>query len=145
MTLKNQIKAGTLQPHQEEMKEKALLTKSEALKKYLFDYGFNQLEKVKELSSQNQTLLINMLSEKGLPYAIAMFDYLKFISFLNKEYFETNDKRNKEISKWFDKDKDGRAVKGNISSLLPNTTENKNRYTAHKHKESVIKDYELLK
>ncbi len=40
---------------------------------------------------------------------------------------------------------EGRAVKGNISSLFPNTNENKERYTAHLQKETVIKDYQELK
>ena len=85
------------------------------------------------------------IAESGLPYAIAMFDYLEFIPYLEKKHFDSKYKLNREVSKWFDSDKDGRAVKGNISSLLKNTTENKDRYTAYKHKENVIKDYELLK
>jgi hypothetical protein len=122
-----------------------LKTKAEILNEQLSKYDFFELEKVKPLTSKNKSCLIDKISKNGLPYAIAMFDFLQFIQYLEREHFKSKYKLNKEVSKWFDSDKDGRAVKGNISSLLKNTTENKDRYTAHKHKENVIKDYELLK
>lgn len=120
-------------------------TKAEILKEQLHQYGFFELEKVKVLSEQNKVLIIEKISENGIPYAIAMFDFLQFISYLEKKHFESKYKLNREVSKWFGSDIEGRAVKGNISSLLNNTTENKHRYTAYKHKESVIKAYEQLK
>ena len=120
-------------------------TKADLLKEQLSQYGFFELEKVKTLSEQSKVSIIEKIAESGLPYAIAMFDYLQFIPYLEKKHFDSKYKLNREISKWFDSDKEGRAVKGNISSLLKNTTENKDRYTAYKHKENVIKDYELLK
>lgn len=120
-------------------------TKTEILKDQLSQYGFFELEKVKTLSVQSQVSLIERISENGLPYAIAMFDYLQFIQYLEREHFDSKYKLNKTVSNWFDSDKEGRAVKGNISSLLKNSTENKDRYTAHKHKEKVVNDYELLK
>ena len=120
-------------------------TKADKLKEQLHQYGFFELEKVKALSEQSKVAIIEKITDSGLPYAIAMFDYLQFISYLEKKHFESKYKLNKEISKWFDSDKEGRAVKGNISSLSKYTTENKARYTAHKHKENVINEYELLK
>jgi len=120
-------------------------TKTEILKDYISQYGFFKLKKVSQLPDLNKTKLIEKISENGLPYAIAMFDYLDFITYLEKEHFDTKDKRNREIAKWFNSDNEGRAVKGNISSLLSYTTENKKRYTAFKHEETVIKDYEQLK
>ena len=120
-------------------------TKADILKEQLSQYGFFELEKVKTLSEQSKVSIIEKIAENGLPYAIAMFDYLQFIPYLEKKHFDSKYKLNREVSKWFDSDKEGRAVKGNISSLLKNTTENKDRYTAYKHKENVIKDYELLK
>ena len=120
-------------------------TKADILKERLSQYGFFELEKVKTLSEQSKVSIIEKIAESGLPYAIAMFDYLQFIPYLEKKHFDSKYKLNREVSKWFDSDKEGRAVKGNISSLLKNTTENKDRYTAYKHKENVIKDYELLK
>lgn len=120
-------------------------TKADILNEQLSKYGFFELEKVLTLSEQSKVSIVEKIAESGLPYAIAMFDYLQFISYLEKKHFDSKYKLNREVSKWFDSDKEGRAVKGNISSLLKNTTENKDRYTAYKHKENVIKDYELLK
>lgn len=120
-------------------------TKADLLTEQLSQYGFFELEKVKTLSEQSKVSIIEKIAESGLPYAIAMFDYLQFIPYLEKKHFDSKYKLKREISKWFDSDKEGRAVRGNISSLLKNTTENKDRYTAYKHKENVIKDYELLK
>jgi hypothetical protein len=120
-------------------------TKADILNEQLSKYGFFELEKVKTLSEQSTVILIEKIAESGLPYAIAMFDYLQYIPYLEKKHFDSKYKLNREVSKWFDSDKEGRAVKGNISSLLKNTTENKDRYTAYKHKENVINDYEQLK
>lgn len=122
-----------------------LKTKAEILKEQLSKYGFFELEKVKVLTEKSKFSLVENISENGLPYAIAMFDYLQFLQYLEKKHFDTKYKLNKQVSKWFNSDKEGRGVKGNISSLLEYTTENKDRYTAYKHKENVIKDYELLK
>lgn len=132
-------------PIVKELPPQPIKTKADILKEQLSQYGFFELEKVKTLSEQSKVSIIEKIAESGLPYAIAMFDYLQFIPYLEKKHFDSKYKLNREVSKWFDSDKDGRAVKGNISSLLKNTTENKGRYTAYKHKENVIKDYELLK
>lgn len=120
-------------------------TKIEILSDNLSQYGFFELEKVIRLSKQSKESLIEKISENGLPYAIAMFDFLQFIPFLEKQYFDTKYKLYIEVSKWFGTDKEGRAVKGNISSLLNYSTEKKNRYTAYQHKENVKNDYEQLK
>lgn len=120
-------------------------TITEILKGQLSTYGFFELEKIKTLSDQSKISLIKKISKNGLPYAIAMFDYLEFIQYLEKNHFSTKYKLTREISKWFNSDKEGRTVRGNINSLSKYTKENKDRYTAHKHKEKVIKDYEQLK
>lgn len=128
-----------------ELSPQPIKTKADILKEQLSQYGFFELEKVKTLSEQSKVSIIEKIAESGLPYAIAMFDYLEFIPYLEKKHFDRKYKLNKEVSKWFDSDQEGRAVKGNINSLLKNSTENKDRYTAYKHKENVIKDYKLLK
>lgn len=120
-------------------------TKTERLKAELGKYGFFELAAVKPLSEPKKQKLIELISSNNLPYCIAMFDYLGYIKHLEKEYFNLKYKLHKEVSRWFNSDKEGRAVKGNISSLLKNTTENKGRYTAYKHKETVQKDYQKLK
>lgn len=120
-------------------------TKTEILKAELGKYGFFELSKVKQLSEQSKQNLIDLISTKGLPYSIAMFEYLGFLKHIENEHFITKYKLNKEVAKWFNSDKDGRAVKGNISSLSDHSSENKSKYTAHTHKETVKTDYQKLK
>lgn len=120
-------------------------TKSEILKKYLIHFHFFELEKVKILSEQSKNSLIQFISENGLPYAIAMFDYLDFLKYLENKHFNTKAELNKTISIWFDKDKDGRSVKGNINVLNEYSNERRDRYTAHNHIKQVEKDYNELK
>ena len=129
------------QPLEQEIK----LTKAQKLKAVFISYGFTELKLVKCLSEDLQEKLIGLISNNSLPYKIAMLDYLGFIKHLSSTHFPTKYKLNKEVSDWFNSDKGGRAVKANLSSLLKNTTENKDRYTAYQHKETVIKDYQLLK
>ena len=120
-------------------------TESDKLKAELGKYGFFELTVVKQLSEPNKQKLIELISSNDLPYKIAMCNYLGFLNHLEKEYFQTKYKLHIEVAKWFNSDKKGRAVKGNISSLLTNTTENKSRYTAHTHNETVKEDYQKLK
>ncbi len=100
---------------------------------------------VKSLSETNRDKLVELISSKDLPYGIAMFDFLGYLRHLETEHFESKYKLNKEVSKWFTSDKDGRAVKGNISTLSPKSKEDKKKYTAHTHKKTVQIDYEILK
>jgi hypothetical protein len=120
-------------------------TKTEKLKAVLGKYGFFELPKVKLLSEPSKQSLIKFIGENDLPYSIAMLDFLDFLKHLEKEYFKTKYKLNIEVSKWFDSDKDGRGVKGNISVLSENSNENKSKFTAHLHKETVEIDYQNLK
>src|SRR5690554_3650792 len=62
-------------------------TKADILKEQLSQYGFFELEKVKTLSEQSKVSIIEKIAESGLPYAIAMFDYLQFIPYLEKKHF----------------------------------------------------------
>jgi len=80
-----------------------------------------------------------------LAYSIAMLDYLEFFKHLRRNHFKTKTKLNKEVSKWFDSDSDGRYVKANLSRLGPRSGEKSTRYTADKHKETVEKAYNGLK
>lgn len=117
--------------------------KSDKLRSELDRYNFFELVSVNQISTENQTKLVELISSKKIPYAIAMFDFLGFLKYLEKEYFPLKYKLNIEISKWLNSD--SRTIKGNISSLLKNTTENKRRYTAHLHNETVVNDYQNLK
>lgn len=120
-------------------------TKTDKLNADLSKYGFFELPKVKALSEVNKQNLIEMIINNDLPYNIAMFAFLGFIEYLEKEHFKTKNKLNREVAKWFNSDKDGRRVKGNISTLSEYSNEDKEKYTAHKHKENVKKDYQKLK
>lgn len=120
-------------------------TKSVKLKTSLSQFGFENLPLVKALTQESKDKLVELLNSKGLPYSIAMFDYLGFIKHLEKEHLPTKYKLEKEVAKWFNVSKDGRAVKGNLNSLMKNSKDNKNRYTAFKHKETVKEDYQKLK
>lgn len=120
-------------------------TKTDKLKAELGKYGFFELPKVMELSEPNKQSLVELISTNGLPYSIAMFEYLDFLKHIKNEHFTVKYKLNKEVAKWFNSDKEGRAVKGNISSLSEYSREDKNKYTAHTHKEAVKTDYQKLK
>jgi hypothetical protein len=120
-------------------------TKTERIKAELAKYGFFGLPKVKQLSEPNKQNLVELISANGLPYSIAMFDFLGFLRHIETEHFKTKFKLNKEVAKWFNSDKEGRHVKGNISVLSDFSRENKDKYTAHLHKEKVNTDYQNLK
>jgi hypothetical protein len=120
-------------------------TKTEKLKAVLGQYGFFELPKVKRLSEPAKQSLIELIGKNDLPYSIAMLNFLDFLNHLEKEYFKTKYKLNIEVAKWFDSDKDGRRIKGNISVLSDYSNENKSKFTAHLHKETVKIDYQNLK
>lgn len=119
--------------------------KEDLLKSELLKYGFLNLPKTQSLTETQKGNLIDLMRTNKLPYVIAMFDFLGFIEHLGNEHFNSKYKIHRKISEWYNSDKDGRAVKANLNSLLPNSSENKTRYTAHLHKETVQKDYEALK
>lgn len=139
------LKKRDLDRNYDSKQTEKLKSKAQILNEILYKYGFFELEKLKQLSEKNQKILIQLISDSKLPYVIAMLDYLDYFTYLGKNHFTTKYRLYIEVSKWFNSDKDGRAVKGNINSLLKNSTENKTRYTAFKHKEKVIRDYEELK
>ena len=115
-------------------------TKADVLKDNLQKGGFYNLKKVQSLSEIGQNNLIELLLQ-SMAYSIAMFDYLGFCEFLDKEK-ATKYKANHFLSKLFnDNAKDGTQARHYRNSLMSN----KPRYTSYLHKEKVIKDYEQLK
>ena len=120
-------------------------SKSNNIIKLFEAHGFFNLPKVRALSTNNVAKLSTLITSNKLPYQIAMMHFLGFIEHLEKEHFGSNFKLTKELAKWLGSSKDGRAIKGHINSLLPNSTENLQRYTAHLHKETVQNDYTALK
>lgn len=120
-------------------------TKSEIFESSIAKHGFFDLPKTKGLSKRAKDDLIQKMNAKGMPYSIAMFNFLGFLDHLSKEHYQTKYKLYREVSKWFDSDKDGRAIKGNMGVLSQYSKESRRRYTAHSHKENVIIDYQNLK
>jgi hypothetical protein len=118
-------------------------TKTDKLKTMLSEHGFFELTKVKQLSEQNKQSLIELISTADLPYSIAMLDYLAFLKHLKAEHFKSDTKLFKVVSEWFEVGQ--RRVKGNIYVLNEISKENRKRYTADQHKQTVQNDYEALK
>jgi hypothetical protein len=139
-TKTNKLKTETEQNNTDESQ-----TKTNKLKTKLSEYGFFELAKVKKLSDPNKIKLVELISTNGLPYSIAMFDFLEFLKHMRDNHFKTHNQLNIEVATWFFASKDGRSVKGNISVLINNSTENRGKYTSHIHKEQVQKDFNNLK
>lgn len=120
-------------------------TEAEKLQSYIRQFGFFDLPKIKSITPQKQEELVKLISNSNnLSYQIAMFNFLGFIEHIENNYLPTKYKLYKEISKWFNKDKEGRAVKGYINSLAKKNNSGE-RYNANNHKEKVQKDYQALK
>lgn len=118
--------------------------KSEVLKSNLFDNGFFELQKVKVLTHDRQSKLIDLLLFNDTPYMVAMFDFLGFIKHLTNEFGYTNTKIHSKLSSWFNVDE--QTIKCNMLVLNEKSKlRENNRYTAHLHKEKVKTDYNSLK
>lgn len=106
----------------------------------LRELGFFELSKVIKINGQK---LIEHLEKMTVPYQIAYFDYLGLIDYMYKKQGlakKTIDRKLSIILKITE-----RTAKGHRSVLNPNSTEDRNRYTAHKHKDEVEKHYQTLK
>jgi hypothetical protein len=124
--------------------EQDVLTKStDKLKTELKNHGFFDLPMVASLTSEKVNRLIDLFVNSDLPYQIAFVEHLEFVKYLDKVHFKSAKKRNEFLAGIFNSGE--RAIKGNLSVLVPNSKENRNRYTAHSHKEAVERDYKSLK
>ena len=117
--------------------------KAELLKSNLYENGFFEVTKVKSISHDGQSKLIDLLVLNGIPYKVALFDYIGFFKYLENEKSFTKVTIHKKISAIFDCTTD--TIKGNMLSLNEHSTIDKDRYTAHQHKEKVKRDYVSLK
>ena len=117
--------------------------KSEILHNSLLKYGFFNLSKVKILTQKNQSKLLEYLCSNQVPYCIAMFDFLDFLSYLEKNHFNKKKDLFKPLAELLESNE--RTVKGNIYALDEYSNENRIRYSSAKYKEKVINDYEILK
>ena len=117
--------------------------KSAVLKSNLFDNDFFELKKVKSLSHDGQSKLIELLVLNDIPYRIALFDFLGFLKYLVNEKLLTNTAIHKKISALFECSSD--TIKGNMLALNEHSKIDKDRYTSHLHIEKVKTDYYSLK
>lgn len=117
-------------------------TKTDTFKAKLGEHGFFELPKVKILTGEKKQKLVELIGQ-SIPYAIAMLENLDFLEHLKREYFKTNEKLFKSLAEWFETTE--RTVKGNYNVLNEDSQEDRFRYTAHKHKESAVKEYEALR
>jgi hypothetical protein len=124
-------------------KSENLETKTDKLKYEIGKYAFFNLSMVNKLSEPNKQKLVELLSANGLPYSIAMFEYLGFLKYLKDEYTKTDYRLFKLVARWFDVN--DRTVKGNVGVLNDKSKEDRKRYTADKHKQTVINHYQQLK
>jgi hypothetical protein len=116
-------------------------TKTDKLKVKLGNYGFFELPKVKQLSEPNKQRLVELISKNLMPYGIAMFDYLGFCEYLDREQ-GTKYKADNILSKLFnEKAKDGTSAKHYRRSLIKPLP----RYKAGEYKQTVKTDYQKLK
>lgn len=117
----------------EKQKDKELKLKND-----LNNYGFFQLEKVKEI--QNLEKLVELISNNDTPYKIALFDHLGFLEHLRIIYAkkcQVGD-RNLIVSKMLGVNE--HTVKNNINNLdRPHK-----RYTSFLHKKAVMNDCKRL-
>lgn len=111
-------------------------------KAQLNDHGFFNLTAVDMLSDNSKYNLIKTIFTKGLPYAIAMFDYLDFFKILGELYINKN-MIHREVSNWFNSDE--RSIRGYINVLNITSKEDKDKYTTRDYKEIVENDYIFIK
>lgn len=116
-----------------------IITGEQKLKLSLSNYGFLTLPKVKD---KDIDMIVKLLNQNDLPYQIAFLDFLDFFKYLQSQYFKTKEKLYYGLKQILGSE--ARTIKGNILVLNDISKEDRNRYTAHQHKEKVLNDYSLL-
>ena len=106
-------------------------------------YQFVELQKYKDLSTENQTRLIRLIVGKGVPYAVAMLHFLEYPKRLKEVYSMNKEKQYNHIAKCLGAVV--RSVKGNFLVLNPKSNEDRFKYTAAENEQIVKNDYLLLK
>lgn len=119
------------------------VNKFELFKSSLFENGFFNLPKIKSLSHDGQSKLIDLMVFNGTPYTIALLDFLGYFKHLINEHGYTNSKIHSKVGTWLNTN--AQTIKGNMLSLNDYSKIDKTRYTAHLHKEKVKTDYNSLK
>ena len=123
--------------------EEQKLSTLQKLRSDLNARDFYKLKLVKELSDPAKEKLIWFINNNELPYQVAMFDFLGFIDFYEKEYGYSRAVIYRKIAEILTVSP--RMVKGNYLVLQDFSKEDRKRYTSYKYREQVIKDYQMLK
>ena len=123
--------------------EEQKLSTLQKLRSDLNARDFYKLKLVKELSDPAKEKLIWFINNNELPYQVAMFDFLGFIDFYEKEYSYSRAVIYRKIAEILTVSP--RMVKGNYLVLQDFSKEDRKRYTSYKYREQVIKDYQMLK
>jgi hypothetical protein len=105
--------------------------------------GYFNLKMIKELPLGSEDRIIDLLIQNDTPYQIAFLEYTGFIKHLKKEYCQTQKELVQVLSEMLNTTT--RTVQGNIHVLNEYSKEDKERYTAHKYKDTVENDYQKLK
>lgn len=116
-------------------------TKTEILREKLGELGFFDLPKVEQLSEIGKGKLIELIANNKMPYGIAMFDELGFLTSLDEREKNKGEASFKIAKLYNNKIKDGTNVRHLWNSLIKPT----GRYNAKEHKATVRKDYQKLK
>ena len=122
---------------------KLVQTKTSRLKMQLAKYNFEELKLVKAINQSSLEMLYKTIALNDLPYQVAMLDFLGFVKYCERNYVTTKVELVKIICEILGAVM--RQVKGNLLVLNPNSRENRERYTSHLFRETVMNDYESLK
>lgn len=118
--------------------------KTDKIRQEFLRFGFGEIPLVKKLSQGQLDGLFALIGQNELPYQIAMLKYLGFLEHLSNQHFNSQFEMIKHLGRWLSIE-NHRGIKGNLHVLNPKSNEDRNRYTAHLHKEEVEKDYQNLK
>jgi hypothetical protein len=118
-------------------------TTFERLRSDLRQKGFYNLKSVKALPDPAREKLISILNDNELPYQVAMFDFLGFFDYFEKEYGLSKNITYKKIAEILAVA--ARSVRGNVLVLQDNSKEDRQRYTSYNYKDQVRNDYIMLK
>lgn len=116
-------------------------SKADSLGEKIGKYGFFTLPKIKKLNQSALLSLLEIITNNGLPYSIAMLDHVGFIDHLYSNYSESKEHRNKLLATFINSGKNVRGIGGHIRVLDSKSNENREKYTSHIHTETVKKDY----
>lgn len=100
-----------------------LTTKFESLKTSLYKYGFDKITFIDFLPVPKRDELITHLCNQSLNYQIAMLNYLDFIDYINENFCQTKDKRNRILSEILGVNSDN--VRKCINSIVKASNDNR--------------------